>query len=318
MDTAPATPRTAAAAAAANITRALPSPPSPHVKAAAPRPDAKARDKPWMSFIAGAVAGSVEITLTYPTEFTKTQLQLPETPFTSPVHVLRHYVTTHGVASIYTGLAPMVAGTAAKASVRFLTYDTLKQQLASTATPKSLVPLVAGLGAGVAEAVLVVTPSEVLKTHMVDAHRATGVAPSASATLRSIGVRGLWQGTLPVVARQAANSAVRFGAYGFLREHLAPGVDHPAMTFARGMVAGTVTVYATMPLDVVKTKMQARDARARYAGSGDCVLKTVREEGGVTALWRGATPRLSRLMFSGAIVFTVYEEVMRVLRAVAE
>ena len=31
---------------------------------------------------------------------------------------------------------------------------------------------------------------------------------------------------------------------------------------------------------------------------------------GILAFWRGATPRLARLMLSGGIVFTVYEQCM--------
>ena len=68
-----------------------------------------------------------------------------------------------------------------------------------------------------------------------------------------------------------------------------------------------------MPLDVLKTKMQSLDAKQNYKHSVDCLMKTVKEEG-VLALWKGATPRLGRLIFSGGIVFAVYEEVIKVFR----
>lgn len=50
--------------------------------------------------------------------------------------------------------------------------------------------------------------------------------------------------------------------------------------------------------------MQSLEARKNYTGTFDCMAKILRHEG-VLAFWRGATPRLARLMFSGGIVFTV-------------
>ncbi|KAJ2795831.1 hypothetical protein H4R21_004956 [Coemansia helicoidea] len=68
-----------------------------------------------------------------------------------------------------------------------------------------------------------------------------------------------------------------------------------------------------MPLDVVKTRMQSPSALLEYKSSLHCAWRVASDEG-PRALWKGATPRLSRLMFSGAIVFAVYEEVMKQLR----
>lgn len=50
--------------------------------------------------------------------------------------------------------------------------------------------------------------------------------------------------------------------------------------------------------------MQSLEARQHYSGTFDCMAKILRNEG-ILAFWRGATPRLARLMLSGGIVFTV-------------
>lgn len=50
--------------------------------------------------------------------------------------------------------------------------------------------------------------------------------------------------------------------------------------------------------------MQSLNARSEYKNTFDCLVKVVRREG-IVALWRGATPRLARLVLSGGIVFTV-------------
>jgi solute carrier family 25 citrate transporter 1 len=77
-----------------------------------------------------------------------------------------------------------------------------------------------------------------------------------------------------------------------------PGRQLPAIyAFGIGAVSGIVTVYTTMPLDVIKTKMQGLRAKELYKGSSDCAWKIFKNEG-VLAFWKGATPRLARLSVS--------------------
>lgn len=42
----------------------------------------------------------------------------------------------------------------------------------------------------------------------------------------------------------------------------------------------------------------------RYKGAIDCAVTVLREEG-AARFWKGTTPRLTRLILSGGIVFTV-------------
>lgn len=72
--------------------------------------------------------------------------------------------------------------------------------------------------------------------------------------IREEGLGGIYRGLFPVMARQGANSAVRFTTYstlkGFVAGNTRPGETLPAgVTFGIGAVAGVVTVYATMPLE---------------------------------------------------------------------
>ncbi|KAI9744765.1 MAG: hypothetical protein M1818_001690 [Claussenomyces sp. TS43310] len=68
-----------------------------------------------------------------------------------------------------------------------------------------------------------------------------------------------------------------------------------------------------MPFDTVKTRMQSLRAKSEYRNTPDCVAKILRHEG-VAAFWSGSTARLGRLIFSGGIVFTIYEAVIDLLR----
>jgi len=131
------------------------------------------------------------------------------------------------------------------------------------------------------------------------------------------GVRGFFQGFVPTTARQAANSATRFGSYTTLRQfaqgYVAPGEKLGTLsTFAIGAMAGLTTVYVTQPLDTVKTRMQSLEASKDYKNSFICVAKIFKDEGLFT-FWSGALPRLVRLTLSGGIVFTMYEKTMEAL-----
>ena len=97
------------------------------------------------------------------------------------------------------------------------------------------------------------------------------------------------------------------------QSYVAPGEKLGTLsTFGIGAVAGTITVYATQPIDTVKTRMQSLSAKGEYKHSVDCAVKIVRQEG-FFKLWSGAVPRLGRLMFSGGIVFAMYEKTMELL-----
>jgi len=109
--------------------------------------------------------------------------------------------------------------------------------------------------------------------------------------------------------RQGANQAVRFSVYSTLKQEFQkyspPGQPLLwSVTFLMGSIAGIITVYTTMPLDVVKTKMQGLHATELYRNSFHCAWKVLKEEG-VFAFWKGVTPRLGRLLVSGVIIHII-------------
>lgn len=100
------------------------------------------------------------------------------------------------------------------------------------------------------------------------------------------------------------------GTYNILKEvaraqEIKPGV---LTTFGMGAVAGVVTVYATQPFDSIKTRAQS----AQGASFAEAVSSVVRDYG-LRGFWKGSTMRLGRLLLSGGIVFSVYEETASIL-----
>lgn len=229
-----------------------------------------------------------------------------------------------GLKGFYRGVGVVSLGGIAKSTVRMGTYDRLKKALqmpdGSLSGGRSLI---AGVGAGLAETLIVVIPSETIKTKVIHATTLPRSHPfqqisqnsfRAIHTLRDLGGgKLLYAGLTATLARQMASAMVRFGTYQSLKNivggSMRPGQKLPSgITFGLGAISGMATVFTTMPFDVVKTRMQSLGGRTRYRGTIDCLLQTIREEG-ARALWRGSTMRLGRLTFSGAITFTVYEEI---------
>lgn len=196
-----------------------------------------------------------------------------------------------------------------------MSFDTYKHLLSDEngqiSGPRTVA---AGFGAGVTESLLAVTPSESIKTQLVDDRkraqpRMRGFIHGSTVIAREKGIRGFFQGFVPTTARQAANSAVRFSTYTSLKQfaegYVAPGEKLGSLTtFALGGMAGIVTVYTTMPLDTVKTRMQSLEAKSIYKSSLHCAAMIYKNEG-ILTFWSGALPRLGRLTLSGGIVFTM-------------
>ena len=70
----------------------------------------------------GGLAGGLEIMITFPTEYVKTQLQLDEKSakpkYTGPLNCVSVTVKEHGFFGLYRGLSSLIYGSIPKASIR--------------------------------------------------------------------------------------------------------------------------------------------------------------------------------------------------------
>jgi len=99
------------------------------------------------------------------------------------------------------------------------------------------------------------------------------------------------------------------GSYTVLRDaSKANNVPQNTLTtFLTGAMAGVITVYSTQPFDTVKTRAQS----AAGAGTVEAMMSILRDRG-VFGFWAGSTMRLGRLVLSGGIVFSVYENIVNI------
>eukprot|EP00808_Paulinella_micropora_P007259 g12080.t1 len=281
----------------------------------------------YKNALAGAASGAIEGAINYPTEFVKTQQQLQrpdaqgKLPFKGPMDVIRHTFKTKGIIGFYRGVSSLIVGNIFKAGTRFVCYGKYTQLLKDSQgklSPSGT--FLAGILTGTTEALVAVVPAETIKVRFIDdSNRAVpryrGLIHGTMTILRDEGPRGVYQGVAATVMRQAANSAVRFSVYDRMKQYVVADRKEKSFTAVEsalvGVLAGVASTYATMPLDVTKTRLQGLRS-SDYNGVFDCFRKILANEG-VLAFWKGTTPRLARVAPSGGITFLSFEQSLKLL-----
>ncbi|TXG68499.1 hypothetical protein EZV62_003434 [Acer yangbiense] len=184
--------------------------------------------------------------------------------------------------------------------------------------------LLSGFGAGVLEAVTIVTPFEVVKIRLqqqkglsTELLKYKGPVHCARMIIREEGLRGLWTGAAPTVMRNGMNQAAMFTAKNsfdvFLwKKHEGDGkILQPWQSMISGFFAGTVGPFCTGPFDVVKTRLMAQNRQRgelKYKGKIHAVRMIYSEEG-LLALWKGLLSQLMRIPPGQAIMWAVADQV---------
>ncbi|XP_069788722.1 tricarboxylate transport protein B, mitochondrial isoform X2 [Narcine bancroftii] len=237
---------------------------------------------------------------------------------------VKQTVQGHGVKGLYRGLSSLLYGSIPKAAVRFGTFEFLSNQFRDDRGKLSnRQSLVCGLGAGVFEAVMVVCPMETVKVKFIhdqcsEKPKYRGFFHGVREIVREQGLRGTYQGLTATVLKQGSNQAIRFFVMTSLKNWY-KGDDpakelNPLITGLFGATAGAASVFGNTPLDVIKTRMQGLEAH-KYKSTWDCAFKIMKYEGPL-AFYKGTVPRLGRVCLDVAIVFIIYEEVVKVLNKV--
>ena len=276
---------------------------------------------PLVSLIAGGTAGGVECAITYPFEFAKTRVQLKEdvpgaVRTKNPFAVIKRVIDREGPRALYKGCETLIAGTIAKDAIRFISFDMVKEQFKDpvTGTLSPLRNLGAGIASGIVASTFAVTPTERIKTALIDdarnEKRFRNPWHATKTLVAEKGITAVYRGYVATTMKQASTTAVRLGSYNILKdwERVRDIPQNTATTFANGAVSGTLVVFLTQPFDTVKTRAQS----VKGAGVVEA-FKSIVSDFGVRGLWRGSTMRLGRTVLAGGILFTTYEHIAAVI-----
>ncbi|KAL1877521.1 Mitochondrial succinate-fumarate transporter [Diaporthe australafricana] len=296
--------------------------------------DGKAPPGAAVNLIAGGGAGMMEALACHPLDTIKVRMQLsrrgrvPGSPKRGFVRTGLDIVKRETPLGLYKGLGAVMTGIVPKMAIRFTSFEAYKQMLAdqSTGQVTGRATFLAGLAAGVTEAVAVVTPMEVIKIRLqaqhhsladpLDVPKYRNAAHALYTVIKEEGFGALYRGVSLTALRQGSNQAVNFTAYTYFKEALMayqPALEGNTLpgyqTTLIGLVSGAMGPLSNAPIDTIKTRLQKTPAE-----EGVSAMKRItviagdmfRQEG-VHAFYKGITPRIMRVAPGQAVTFTVYE-----------
>ncbi|KAI1978625.1 Mitochondrial succinate-fumarate transporter [Ophidiomyces ophidiicola] len=285
-----------------------------------------------VNLIAGGGAGMMEALVCHPLDTVKVRMQLSRkarAPGVKPrgfIATGQEIVRRETVLGLYKGLGAVLSGIIPKMAIRFTSYGWYKEMLADKETGKlsSSRNMLAGLAAGVTEAVAVVTPMEVIKIRLqaqshsladpLDTPKYRSAPHALLVVLKEEGFGALYRGVSLTALRQGTNQAANFTAYTELKKLLQEWQPEykelPSyQTMFIGLISGAMGPFSNAPIDTIKTRLQKTPSEPGQSAISRIVSisRDMFKQEGARAFYKGITPRVMRVAPGQAVTFTVYE-----------
>ncbi|KAK8008786.1 mitochondrial carrier domain-containing protein [Apiospora marii] len=296
--------------------------------------DGKSPPSAATNLIAGGGAGMMEALACHPLDTIKVRMQLsrrarmPGAPKRGFLRTGTEIVKRETPLGLYKGLGAVLTGIIPKMAIRFTSFEWYKQQMADKQTGiiSGQGTFMAGLAAGVTEAVAVVTPMEVIKIRLQAQHHSMAdpldipkyrnAAHALYTVVKEEGPGALYRGVSLTALRQGSNQAVNFTAYTYFKEVLRQwqpqyeGGNLPNyQTTLIGLVSGAMGPLSNAPIDTIKTRLQKTPAEEGVSAMQRIsrIAAEMFKQEGFHAFYKGITPRIMRVAPGQAVTFTVYE-----------
>eukprot|EP00587_Corethron_hystrix_P000283 CAMPEP_0113298122 /NCGR_PEP_ID=MMETSP0010_2-20120614/697_1 /TAXON_ID=216773 ORGANISM="Corethron hystrix, Strain 308" /NCGR_SAMPLE_ID=MMETSP0010_2 /ASSEMBLY_ACC=CAM_ASM_000155 /LENGTH=373 /DNA_ID=CAMNT_0000151121 /DNA_START=155 /DNA_END=1276 /DNA_ORIENTATION=+ /assembly_acc=CAM_ASM_000155 len=274
--------------------------------------------------LAGAFATMIGDTTMHPIDCIKTLQQSNAGIGINMVAAAKKIFRESGAGGFYSGLGTYVTSDGAAGSIKFATYEALKNWLDRKIPENYHNVAVFGCAAAafVASSVVLV-PGELIKQRL-QMGQISSISEGIATIWKSEGILGFFHGYAGVCYRDIPYTMLELGLYeNFKRIYLkikrgGQGKEAELSQFdeiVAAAVTGGITGYITNPLDTIKTKLMTDTAL--YNGFGDCFWKTVKENGWVS-LFQGGAARVAWLMPFTAIYLPVYDYFKRTVEQLNE
>jgi len=262
-----------------------------------------------------AISGSGATVCVQPMDLVKNRMQT--NPGLSVGSCVGQIIKSDGITGLWTGLGAGLLRQCSYTTVRLGVYRQLEERY----TPKTFgEKLGMGATAGFIGS-LFGNPAEVTLIRMCadgnlppEQRRGyTSVGNALSRIIREEGVLTLWRGATPTIARAIVVNAAQLGTYSQAKDsakkalNMSEGIP---LHFMAAMISGLVTTIASMPVDIVKTRLQNQkivDGVPEYKGVIDVFGRIIKNEG-FFSLWKGFLPYYFRLGPHTVITFILVEQ----------
>ncbi|XP_046688394.1 solute carrier family 25 member 45 isoform X3 [Homalodisca vitripennis] len=278
-------------------------------------------------FVAGWGSGICGLVVGHPFDTVKVWKQtLPEN--SSATRVMLTLLKHEGVRGFYKGMMFPLLTAGALNSLYFGVYGNMMRELhllrgVTPATCWDDAPyrnwhwdvFFSGCTGGLAS-VFVSCPVELVKTQLQTQtsepnlvtkrfHQYHGPWDCLMEQYRYSGIRGCYRGFVPMLWRDVGASGVYMSAYAHAGQLLPD--KHVWCIMIAGAAAGVISWSVVVPLDVVKTRIQA-DSKSdpKYKNMLDCIIKSYKHDG-ITVFFRGYGVVALRALPVNAVTFVGYE-----------
>ncbi|XP_051800449.1 mitochondrial 2-oxoglutarate/malate carrier protein [Acanthochromis polyacanthus] len=296
--------------------------------------EAKPKTSPKaIKFLFGGLAGMGATVFVQPLDLVKNRMQLSgqgtkAREYKTSFHALFSILKNEGVGGIYTGLSAGLLRQATYTTTRLGIYTILFEKMTGEdgRPPNFFLKALIGMTAG-ATGAFVGTPAEVALIRMTadgrlppDQRRGYSNVFNALARItREEGVATLWRGCVPTMARAVVVNAAQLASYSQSKQALLDSGyfgDDILCHFCASMISGLVTTAASMPVDIVKTRIQNMrmiDGKPEYKNGLEVLFRVVGSEG-FFSLWKGFTPYYARLGPHTVLTFIFLEQMNRLYK----
>ncbi|XP_078078486.1 dicarboxylate carrier UCP2 [Mustelus asterias] len=284
-----------------------------------------------VKFIGAGTAACIADLFTFPLDTAKVRLQIQgevksaaesaTVKYRGVFGTMATMVKTEGARSLYSGLVAGLQRQMSFASVRIGLYDSVKQFYTKGSEHVGVGSrLLAGCTTG-AMAVAFAQPTDVVKVRFQAQanvsspnRRYNGTIEAYKTIAKEEGIRGLWKGTMPNIARNAIVNCTELVTYDLIKDLLMKNgllSDNLPCHFSSAIGAGFCTTIIASPVDVVKTRYM-NSAPGQYSCALNCAVTMFTKEG-LTAFYKGFMPSFLRLGSWNIVMFITYEQLKRAM-----
>lgn len=257
-----------------------------------------------IQFALSGIAGCGATCVVQPLDLVKTRMQVADKKeYRSAIHCLQRVVSEEGFFALYKGVDAALLRQATYTTTRLGIYtklnDVYRNQI--NTEPNFNARMAMGMVAGAIGA-FVGTPAEVVLIRMTSDGRLppdkrrnySNAANALKRITKEEGAMALFSGYLPTVKRAIIVNMTQLGMYSQSKSFLKNEMNFPEglqLHFMASMISGFLTTVTSLPLDIVKTRLQ--NAKGKLNGAD--VFKEIIKIDGPLGLWKGFIPYFLRI-----------------------
>ena len=273
------------------------------------------------SFASGCASGVLSAVILQPMDVLKTKMQgdvLKTGEAKSVWSVTRNTIRQGGIKGLWTGTKPAVVRVGLGIGVYMATIEVLRKKFGETQEDGSVkITPVYALATGAfarSIATVLVSPITVVKTRVeyFGAMPRKNFIQCLNKLVKKEGIGGLYRGVVPNIISSVPFSGIYYSLYTTMQGKMIEHVDQPPIVrnLVSSSFAALIATVLTQPADILRTQAQLEFTNANAYR----MLYNRCRQLGFQTLFIGSAPRFAKRTLQAVLVWTVYEELFRIVR----